>query len=191
MKLRVITIDEVLSAGECSELIEYLRLNLASVPSMRHTNSSFDGREIDYSRVTSKSVRAIMDRVRRFVAAVGSDALELELLYPEFTDLVVWPAGSSLPHHTDDKLFPQRKVSAVCYLNDDFKGGETRFDTEGTRATVRNGPPRINPRRGRLVMYPSGIRHWVTPIKRRSPTRYTLALWATDDIINFKEIESA
>ena len=179
--MRIVTIDGVLSQGDCDQLVGYLKHNLASVPPMRHTNSSFDGREIDYSRVTHAVTRDIMDRVRRYVAAVGGKALEFEQLYPEFTDLVAWPAGSNLPHHSDDKMFPQRRVSAVCYLNDDFKGGETRIDV-----VTNPKAPRVMPRRGRLVMYRSDVRHWVTPVRRRSPTRYTLACWATDDI-KFKE----
>jgi len=45
---------------------------------------------------------------------------------------------------------PQRDVSAICYLNDEFDGGEICF--EQAQLTVK-------PRRGLLLAFPSDAAH--------------------------------
>ncbi len=73
--------------------------------------------------------------------------------------------GAWIPNHT-----PDRAISAICYLNSDFEGGELTFEQHALT---------IKPRRGLLVMFPStaGYVHEVLPVK--SGRRYTASLWFT------------
>ncbi len=42
-----------------------------------------------------------------------------------YGQIVHWPNGSSMNRHYDGKLHKQNSFSAICYLNDNFKGGRT------------------------------------------------------------------
>jgi predicted 2-oxoglutarate/Fe(II)-dependent dioxygenase YbiX len=73
--------------------------------------------------------------------------------------------GDWVPNHT-----PQRDVSAIYYLNEEFEGGEIAFEREGLVA---------NPRRGLLLAFPSDREHvhQVYPVRRG--IRYTMPIWFT------------
>jgi predicted 2-oxoglutarate/Fe(II)-dependent dioxygenase YbiX len=64
-----------------------------------------------------------------------------------------------------------RCVSALCYLNDDYEGGELEF----TNFNVK-----IKPLPGMLILFPSNYayRHVAHPIK--SGTKYSLVTWIRD-----------
>jgi hypothetical protein len=73
--------------------------------------------------------------------------------------------GDWVANHT-----PQRDVSAIYYLNDEFDGGEIFF--EGTQLTVR-------PRRGLLLAFPSDADHVHEVLPVCSGVRYTMPIWFT------------
>jgi hypothetical protein len=73
--------------------------------------------------------------------------------------------GDWVPNHT-----PHRDVTAICYLNDEFEGGEIFFE----RAQLT-----IKPRRGLLLAFPSDSHHVHEVFPVRSGTRYTMAIWFT------------
>jgi hypothetical protein len=70
--------------------------------------------------------------------------------------ITIMRTGSSVSSHTDKQVFPQglrssnkmvlRDVTSVCYLNDDFDGGELYFDLLGVK---------IKPKAGMLVFFPT------------------------------------
>lgn len=102
-------------------------------------------------------------------------------LHPETVALVAMSAGESLSRHHDNgrfdadghwvrNEFPQRCLSAVLYLNDDFEGGELVFDRQDVV---------IRPEPGLLVVFPSGqgYPHEVRRVERG--VRYTMPFWFT------------
>ena len=42
-----------------------------------------------------------------------------------YGQIVHWPNGSFMHRHYDGKIHKQNSFSAICYLNDNFKGGRT------------------------------------------------------------------
>jgi hypothetical protein len=105
----------------------------------------------------------------------------VEPLYPETVILAAMGVGGRHSRHADNcrqneegdwvpNHTPQRDVSAICYLNDEFDGGEIFF--ERTRLTVK-------PRPGLLLAFPSDASyvHEVFPVRRG--VRYTMAIWFT------------
>ena len=84
------------------------------------------------------------------------EAIFSELESEEEFNITVMLDGSSVPSHTDKQVFPQglrssnkmvlRDITSVCYLNDDFDGGELSFDLLGTK---------IKPKAGMLVFFPT------------------------------------
>ena len=73
--------------------------------------------------------------------------------------------GHWVPNHT-----PQRDVSAIYYLNEEFEGGEIAFE---------NDKMVVQPRRGLLLAFPSDRNHVheVYPVLRG--IRYTMPIWFT------------
>jgi PKHD-type hydroxylase len=62
-----------------------------------------------------------------------------------------------------------RKISMVCWLNDDFEGGEFEFHDAVLLDNV------IKPTRGTVLFFPSWFLHKVHPVT--SGTRYSLVTW--------------
>ena len=91
----------------------------------------------------------------------------LKLTYDQ---LVYWPSGSFKPKHLDGTtavdahLFGKNEWTSVCYLNDNFQGGETILDNDV-----------VNPKKGRLLVFNSkNIPHGV--LETFGP-RYTYIAW--------------
>jgi hypothetical protein len=112
---------------------------------------------------------------------IGSQLQPAELLYPETVILAAIGAGGHHSRHADNcrqneqgdwvaNHTPNRDVSAICYLNDEFDGGEIFF--ERTQLTVK-------PRRGLLLAFPSDADHVHEVLPVRSGVRYTVVIWFT------------
>jgi predicted 2-oxoglutarate/Fe(II)-dependent dioxygenase YbiX len=102
-------------------------------------------------------------------------------LYPETVILATMGPGGRHPWHADNcqqngqgdwipNHTPQRDVSAIYYLNDDFEGGEIVFAQWGLW---------IKPRRGLLVAFPSDRSHAHEVVPVRTGFRYTVPIWFT------------
>jgi hypothetical protein len=71
--------------------------------------------------------------------------------------LVKYQRGGHIrPHKDTASGFSSRCVSAVCYLNDDFEGGELAFP---------DLPHTYRPRAAALLLFPSDYNHGVLPIR--------------------------
>ena len=89
-----------------------------------------------------------------------------------YDQLVFWPVSSfKLSHIDTDYILSKNKKlvsvdwTSVCYLNDDYEGGETIIEKN-----------KIKPKKGRLVVFPSKkLYHGVLPVKK-SP-RFTFISW--------------
>ena len=78
-------------------------------------------------------------------------------------EIVKWPFNSRLNHHIDEDL--DDVFASILYLNDNFWGGQTAFDTF-----------QINPKIGRLLIFSN--RHYKHSVRRvKFNSRYTLAAW--------------
>lgn len=104
-----------------------------------------------------------------------------QIVFPHFTDLVLWRSGRKMAEHKDDgypgddPILAVRHYSAVTYCNDDYGGGETFIRNE------HGGHYLSTPRAGSLVFYPSDERcaHGVNEVV--NGTRVTLSTWFTRD----------
>lgn len=91
-------------------------------------------------------------------------------LYLEYWDIVKWESGCKLNTHKDGVgMNSRRDYSSVCYLNDDYCGGETYFLNNEIVEYV------CKPKKGKIVFFPSDLYHGVKTIE--SGFRYTLPCW--------------
>jgi len=85
--------------------------------------------------------------------------------------VVKWEKGNSLKLHVDDLGYvPDNHIAALIYLNDDYEGGELKFETHDLS---------IKPKKADLVFFPGNMHyaHEVTEVL--SGTRYTVPIWFT------------
>ena len=89
-----------------------------------------------------------------------------------FDQIVFWPPFSYKPMHKDGYALKEKDPVAasvdwtsVCYLNDDYEGGETMIEDRA-----------IKPKKGKLTLFPSKkMEHGVSLVRDRS--RYTYIAW--------------
>jgi len=121
--------------------------------------------------------RLIEECLRRF----GAETKFEDRLYPETVILAAIGAGGCHSRHADNcrqneqgawvaNHTPQRDVSAIYYLNEEFDGGEIFF--EQAQLTVK-------PRRGLLLAFPGDADHVHEVLPVRSGVRYTMPIWFT------------
>lgn len=97
-----------------------------------------------------------------------------EVWHEEYA-LLKYSVGEEYKQHFDGSTFSGRSISAICYLNDDFEGGEIEFVHFGIK---------ISPRPGMLILFPSNYAyaHIAHPIT--SGTKYALVTWLKDRYID-------
>jgi hypothetical protein len=142
-------------------------------------NDYFNGKTIDYKNINNYEIKRLVNSFKFDATVKAREIFDEPELYPDYTDLVLWGPGSGMLVHSDNSdlegnpnYCSWRAFSAVCYLNDDYLGGETFFPTKG--------PLFIKPKKGKMVFYPSSLefRHGVTTVVG---TRYTIPIWFTKD----------
>ena len=88
-----------------------------------------------------------------------------------YDQIVFWPPSSFKDMHKDGLIDKNNDWTSVCYLNDDYEGGETMIESD-----------LIKPKKGRLVVFPSKkMSHGVSLVKRIP--RYTYIAWWQEGII--------
>jgi 2OG-Fe(II) oxygenase superfamily len=119
--------------------------------------------------------------VEECLCRIGSRLAPADLLYPETVILTALGPGGHHGRHADNcqqnedgewvaNHTPQRDITAICYLNDDFDGGEI---VVGSQQLV------VKPRRGLLLAFPSDAEHLHEVLPVRSGVRYTMPIWFT------------
>lgn len=109
-----------------------------------------------------------------------------QVVFPHFTDLVLWRPGKKMAEHKDDgyahdgDTLKCRHYSAVTYCNDDYSGGETFIKNEHGDYYLSR------PKTGSVVFYPSDERatHGVNEVV--GTDRVTLSTWYTRDYNHYR-----
>jgi predicted 2-oxoglutarate/Fe(II)-dependent dioxygenase YbiX len=94
-----------------------------------------------------------------------------EELWHEGYSMLRYNVGEEYKLHYDTTTKMGRAISAICYLNDDYEGGELEFPYFGVT---------IKPEKGMLILFPSNFAyaHVARPITAGS--KYALVTWIRD-----------
>jgi predicted 2-oxoglutarate/Fe(II)-dependent dioxygenase YbiX len=94
-----------------------------------------------------------------------------ENLWHEHYYMLRYDKNEEYKPHYDSSTAVGRVISAICYLNDDYEGGELEFVNFGVK---------IKPERGTLILFPSNFayRHIAHPVNKGS--KYALVTWIKD-----------
>lgn len=92
-------------------------------------------------------------------------------MYHEYYNLLRYRGGQHYKAHSDGETYTGRTISAICYLNDDYDGGEIEFVNFGIK---------IKPEPGMLLLFPSNYayRHIAHPVT--DGTKYAIVTWIKD-----------
>jgi len=89
----------------------------------------------------------------------------------DFLGVVHWETGSYLKVHVDDLGYvTENHLPIIIYLNDNYEGGEIKFETHDLS---------IKPKTGDLVVFPGNMHYAHEVTKVLSGDRYTLPIWFT------------
>ena len=98
----------------------------------------------------------------------------IDNLYHEDYQMLKYSTGQEYKAHADGGTDIGRSVSAICYLNNDYDGGEIEFVNFGIK---------IKPEPGMLILFPSNYpyAHIAHPVT--NGTKYAIVTWIKDRII--------
>lgn len=164
----------------CNNLIDYFKSNIKK-NNKPNINKNFDNRILYYGDIndfilkhnTKKKVIDIINKIKEKYIVNDN-------IYPDSIHIVKWSKGQSLGEHADafyldgkPNYTPYRKYSSICFLNDNYQGGELKFT---------NYKNEIIPKTGTLSYFKSDLEHRHQVFEVKEGERYTLACWFTDDI---------
>jgi Rps23 Pro-64 3,4-dihydroxylase Tpa1-like proline 4-hydroxylase len=122
----------------------------------------------------------ILSRFQREATRLLSDFYALQKpIYADTVQLVYWRKGMFMPPHADNANpdgsehgMPWRCFSSVCYLNDDYDGGELYFTALDKY---------IKPKAGMLVAFTGGFHHEHSVLNISGGDRYTMPAFYSYD----------
>ena len=165
-------------AARCREIVDRVsRLDQWEPAQVRETDAAGRSESFTHPEVRSTSIfvsEQAEDVYRSFDFAMD------EMLKPlvknvwkiDFTEhsgtqiLKYGPADHYVPHQDSGPGLESRYLSVVCYLNDNFVGGETSFPGCGYTA---------KPKSGRAIIFPSYYLHGSVPVRRGE--KFVIVSW--------------
>ena len=94
-----------------------------------------------------------------------------EPLFHEPYSALKYSNGTQYHAHYDGPTGMGRAISAICYLNDNYEGGELEFP---------NFKIRIKPQAGMLMLWPSNYAYMHTALPVTHGVKYALVTWIRD-----------
>ena len=90
----------------------------------------------------------------------------------DYCGVIRWPTGTFMkPHYDKSDMFGANVLAAFLYLNHDFVGGHTQFDTLDEEVWFD-----VKPKAGKLLIFSNReYLHHVSKVE--SGTRYVLSFW--------------
>lgn len=150
--------DNFLSKEECNNLIKFYKKNI------NKKNKKVTAAQI-LKNVFPLAVDFNKDLENKIINKFNSMAKLINNSIIDWAQIIKWEKNSFQKLHFDNGS-SQTTLSSICYLNDDFEGGQTYFE-EGTL---------FKPKTGRALFFDGNYYfHGVKEIL--SNERYVLALW--------------
>lgn len=165
-------------AADCRKIVNRVsRLAHWEPAQVRETDAEGRSESFTHPEVRSTSIfvsEQAEDVYRSFDFAMGEilkplvkKVWKIELTEHSGTQILKYgPADHYVPHQDSGPGFESRYLSVVCYLNDNFAGGETSFP--GCAYTAK-------PETGRAIIFPSYYLHGSVPVIRGE--KFVIVSW--------------
>ena len=194
MKKGIVVKKNVFDAGQVKAIYEFILKNdvLFSNPIFTAGQQipDFIGTTIPFKRLDNNSaemfgIKQFLNTVRFYTQRIIHEKSR-ELHIPDNTELVKWTEGREMSVHSDNS-WPDgnqenhptsfRTWSGIFYINDDYEGGEIEFPLKKYS---------YKPRANSLVVFPSTNEYLHGVKKITKGTRYTVAIWFTQDFAHIE-----
>lgn len=179
-RLLIFELDNFISPETCDRILDWFKKEKRL--ETNEGSSLFNNRTIPYNSINNLEIKQLVNGFR-FDATSKARELFNKKLYPDYTDLVYWPSGMSMDVHADavwldgsPAMFPYRFCAGVCYLNDDYQGGETYFPNFNIES---------KPKKGKVVLFPSNL-EYQHGVREVVGERYTMPLWFSENVTNLE-----
>lgn len=178
-------VEDVMTIEDCDKITQYI-WNIKK----ENTNPK-DVNRVPWSEDDNMPWCCIQDiDIKKIITAYKYKLAQLVFLcnnntivYPHFTDLVLWREGKFMDYHTDSGYAASGKdgredplcriYTTVTYMNDSYNGGETLILNENKSMTHK-----ATPKKGSVMIFPSVLSHSVNQIS--NGYRVTLPIWFTE-----------
>jgi Rps23 Pro-64 3,4-dihydroxylase Tpa1-like proline 4-hydroxylase len=152
--------DDFITADQAKDIIQFYKKNVHRTFEYHNTYPL----DIADHYHNEYPLNTIVDKISRICKGFVSD-IELDNTDIQIVRRVI---NSSMEYHTDkpgDKIQFKDVLAGVLYLNDNYSGGSTGFESF-----------QVEPKLGRLIVFSNSYyRHCVNEV--RGDDRYTLATW--------------
>lgn len=170
---------ELYDARACRSLIEHAKDTDAWTEAKvsEHASGSFNSATRPEARLASVLAPARESEIRRdfdekmesIIKPLVKEVWGVSLKQHAETHFVRYAPGNYYTPHSDTGLHRHdRYFTVICYLNDDFEGGQTSFPQLNYAVT---------PRCGKAVIFPATYLHCAEPVT--SGEKYILVSWLT------------
>lgn len=156
------------------EEIEYLMLNIETRPHNSFVSQKDnDGNALTYMHQYNgvNDIHNIIERCKDQICKSYGIEKETIRAKEKHLNVVKWTEGTYLKLHVDDLGYvTDNHLPVLIYLNDDYEGGEIKFETHNLS---------IKPNVGDFIVFPGNLHYPHEVTKVMSGVRYTLPIWFT------------
>jgi len=169
---------QIYQPSECREIVEELKSLEGWIPATVRDAKDADNYEILTRRDIRSSRTLVSRQTRKFyqefdrrmnasLKPVVKQRWEVDLTNHSGTHLLRYgPADYYVPHRDTGPGFEDRYFSVVCYLNDNFEGGQTSFPDLNYSVT---------PESGKAIVFASNHLHCSEPVT--SGEKFVVVSW--------------
>lgn len=174
--------ETILSDEDCDSIYQYFQSHCSKMENDISKLPWFEGNTEYWRNLVHSPVGPIIAKARDLIHEKVQESYE-QKVYPNVTVLTLWKEGKSMPFHKDNgydddkETLHMREYTAVLYLNDDFLGGETEIQKEGSCEIEYT----CIPKKGTLILFKSdeSCLHSVKQVLWGE--RLALTMWFTSD----------
>ena len=180
--------EEFLSPSLCQPFIDLHEKNDSFLETVTHSNSDEslsyspkipepdgdygaiylggDVRPVDIKLTKDQLFRSVINNVTKLCKSFNND------IQLDYCGVIRWPKGTFMkPHYDKSEMFSPNVLAAFLYLNDNYVGGHTQFDTLDENVWFD-----VKPKVGKLLIFSNReYLHHVSEVE--SGTRYMLSFW--------------
>jgi Rps23 Pro-64 3,4-dihydroxylase Tpa1-like proline 4-hydroxylase len=196
----ILRFDEVLTNEECDIISDYMIKNtnfpIDNIDAVPWYQKNTKQNVLYFNEIPEGKIKEIIKKSRDIICKELEEKTG-EKIYPHVTTIVLWKEGQFMNRHNDDgdirkdpkeNIFSHRHFTSVLYLNDDYTGGETYINNDGSlnpewSSEVNNLKDFISrPKKGSCVTFYADRRNIHGVNKINSGTRIVISSWYTKDI---------
>lgn len=159
--------------------VSWVRAETIDLGAEQYARTNYNLNVTNLAKITGNQVAANIHNqfYTILLAAVGPYAKKYgihETFYHEDYSVLRYRGGQEYHAHYDGGTGIGRCVSAICYLNSDYDGGEIEFVNFGIK---------IKPEPGMLILFPSNYAYTHIAHPVTEGTKYAIVTWIKDRMI--------